>query len=119
MNLHRLKKRLRRLYRKLRYSFKRFKRKLGNYNSNGVYDGSGHRKIRDIRYYREIIDSNKLWYAAYIIAMSVLCILLAGTLPGINFKKWRRERSNVPTINKGIALEMDAKDIFGNIPSLK
>lgn len=119
MNLHRLKKRLRRLYRKTLRSLKRWKRHLrgANRGQGHGYDGTyggGHNE-RGIRHYREMFDSNRLWYVAYILVMSVLCIFLAGTIPNINFKKWRRERSNIPTINKGIELEMAAKDVGAGV----
>lgn len=121
MNLHRFKKRLRRIHRKIVRNLKRCRRRLrGTYRNhnrryNGSYEGSGRQKGWDIHYYRELFDSNKVLYVAYIIAMSVLCILLAGILPNINFKQWRMARSNKPTINKGIEYEMDAKDIAAGV----
>ena len=108
MNIHRLKKKLRRTGKRLLRGLRRGRGKRRKRNGS-AYGGRQGVRISSLRDLRELFDSSRMFYAGYVAVVTVLCILLSQTRPNSQFRKWYFALTNRDTINKGVEMDNEIK----------
>ncbi len=109
MNIHRLKRKLRRGGRRLIRRFNKRLRRRRKHRHN-----SKRRELISDEL-RERLSYSKLFYVVYVVAVSLLCIIMSQFSPNSSFKKWYYELTHKETVNKGVAREENVKEVDANV----
>lgn len=111
MNIHRVKRKIKRNGRKI---VKKIHRLIARRHHRRGHNNSG-TAFCDLHEIREKFGYNKLFFAIYILVISTICILASQATPNSRFRQWYYALTHKESINKGIEKEMGVKDVSAGV----